>query len=243
MTIGINSLFKQVFTTLIVLTVFYGNLSCSDYSDKQSDSKKDSLSEIVKIVNEKDKDSNLEKQVKQNIKNITVEEDALEKLVLKNKTDTQPKLKKPKTELPQNKMEILSLDLNQQVHSSQQLINLSINNKVQQLVQATDFTRKSIIMEISISYNTLLKNNYIVYINTDNPDLKKVAGHMTFFGLQDMSDPTMSLDGSKKFLFDITNKIDIKTLNESLKLLFVNSSGKPTNEITITKVRLEIRDF
>jgi hypothetical protein len=172
--------------------------------------------------------------------------EALEKALNLDYTyDDVPTLESVKISVPQNKEEIFSSDLDQPVTKVQQLINVKIQATVNESVLIKDLTRKSSILLVTVSFKTPPKSSYTVYVDTDNPNPEKQAGHMTFFGLHDMSESMhgMNMDNTKTFLFDISDEHDIKTLKDNLKLLIVNSSGKAATDIKVTKVKLETRDF
>jgi Common central domain of tyrosinase len=160
--------------------------------------------------------------------------------------DTAPVLIKAKTPVPENRQEILSMDLNEPVRLFQHKVNIKVENKVQEMLLKKDLTRKSYILEVTVSYQTAPRHSYKVYIDTDKPDPKKFAGIMNFFGAKEMMTMDMDMHGggnTETFLYDITDEFDIKTMKDNLRLLIVNSSGKPATEITVTKVRIETRDF
>jgi hypothetical protein len=157
--------------------------------------------------------------------------------------DDLPPVKITKTNVPKNKKQMLSMDLVQPVSKLQQQVNVKVDNKVILENMNENFTRKATILELTVSYKTAPKSGYTVYINTDKPDPKKVAGYINFFGVEHMLKHMAGMEASKVFLFDISAEYDIKSVKDNVKLLIVNSSGKPATEITVKKIRIETRDF
>jgi hypothetical protein len=157
--------------------------------------------------------------------------------------DVLPTLESVKLTVPANKKEIFSQVLSEPVKLNQHILNLKVEKNVNETILIEDFNRKATILDIAVSYKTPPKESYIVYINTDKPDPAKIAGYINFFGAEHLMKHMHDGDATRNFLFDISKEYDIKNLKDNLKILIVNSSGKPASEITIRKVRLETRDF
>lgn len=211
------SIFKKELAVIGVFAILGLDASCNIKSEKQSVSNTDTGSVITEPVKEKDKLSS-------------------------KKTDTLPQVKKSKIPAPVNPEEIFNLDLKEPITLSSQLINLKIDNSSHLLAQKKDMTRKTTILEVTVSYSSPPKNNYSVYVDTDKTAADKLAGFMNFYGAKEMMQIPGKY-GSQIFLFDIKDEYDLKKLKDNLKLLIVNSSGTPANEIIVIKVRLETSDY
>jgi hypothetical protein len=239
----VSFLYIQGITGLCLLSVLDPGESFKNNEDTKSDANRKVETAIVKYGRKYSSLPGLEESGKKNHFILT---QILEKAFFWDYiSDTIPPMNTGKTPVPQNKQEILSIDLNQPVILSQQPINVKIDNKIQQLIQNRkdeDFTRKATILEITVSYKTAPKNSYTAYVNTHKKDSKKIAGYMHFFGAGTIL-KRIPGEGSKKFLFDISAEYNIKTLKDNLKLLIVNDSGNPANEITVKKIRIETRDY
>jgi hypothetical protein len=241
MPLKFDSIFKNGFFAFGLFVIVGADANCSNNPALQPGSGSENNTKIFDSIKEK-KNNFLPDQDKDPTIT-TIPQKTEKELHLKDNIDTTVPVKKDKTQHLQNKQEILSIDLNIPVTLSQQTINLKIDNKVLQMVETMNFTRKAIILEVTVSFKTAPENSYTAYINTDKSDPGKVAGFMNFFGAEIMLKHSPNKESSKIFLFDISDKYKIKNLKSNLKLLLVNDNGKAVNEIAVKKVRLETRDF
>lgn len=233
-----NSIFKKGITVISLTAIIGAGANCSNDRASQSDILIDSSPGLTDSMKEKESGSGT--KADSGVSTITTGQKSETAIVSVPKPDTVPIIKK---NMPQNKKEILSLDLNIPVTLSHQPINIKIKDKIQQLVRTMDLTRKATILEVTASFKRAPGNSYTVYINTDKPSEDKIAGYMTFFGSELMIKKNPDKESSRTFLFDISKEYDLKIMKDNLKLLIVNESGNPVNEITLTKIRLETRDF
>jgi Common central domain of tyrosinase/Polyphenol oxidase middle domain len=153
-----------------------------------------------------------------------------------------PVVTKAKPPAPQNKTELMSMNLNESINKAQRPVLVKVDDKVRNMLESIDDTKKSYILEITVSYKTAPKDAYTVYIDTDRPDPKKKAGFMTFFGAEEMINMP-GMESSQKFTYNITGEFNLNAIGDNLKLLIVNASGKPANDITISKIRIETRNL
>ena len=145
----------------------------------------------------------------------------------------------------ENRKEIFSLDRKDLVSKPTQMLALPVEDKVENFMETVDLSRKSTVLVVTVSYKTQPKQNYAVYIDTDKPDEKKLAGFMTFFGAKLMltMQGMAGMESTEEFQFDISDEFDLKAMKDNVKLLIVAPNGKPASEITIKKVRVETIDF
>ena len=230
------SIFQKGFA-FIGLFAFLGlDVSCNNQADKQTDSNADVslvITEKVKII-----DSPASIKTDSGVPNMEIGKKLQKTKNADHKTDTLPQVKKSKTPVPVNPREILNVELNVPVNLSNQLIKLNVDNKIRQQVKAMDLARRTTILEVTVSYTSPPKNNYIVYVDTDKTASNKLAGFLNFYGAKEMMQIPGKY-GSQVFLFDIKEEYDLKNMDDTLKLLIVNDSGKAETEITIIKVRLD----
>jgi hypothetical protein len=151
------------------------------------------------------------------------------------------KITKAEKPVPENREEILSSKIEKPITVPVQKLSIKVENKVSKMLQQKDLSRKAYVLELTVGFTKQPRNDYEVYIDTDTPNDKKLAGIMTFFGAMHMQTPAPEY--TKTFYFDITDEFDIKTMTDNLRILIVNADGRVANDIKIKKIRIETRNF
>lgn len=162
------------------------------------------------------------------------------------------KVQKPKAAVPENRQEVLSIDMQSPLKAKTQLFNLKILapvvNKVETL-NALDLSKKSTILSVTVGFMKEPRSLYNVYIDTDKEDKAKLAGVIAFFGatMNNMKGMEMHKPGSeytKTFIFDVTDELNVKNIKEKIKIFIVKKGTRPgtESEISLKNVKLETID-
>lgn len=152
-----------------------------------------------------------------------------------------PKMLNLQKPVPENPHEILSSDLEESISAPLHSIAIKTPGTKPMQMQAQVAARRVTVLEVTVGFTQQPRLDYQVYIDTDKPEERKLAGIMTFFGAMHMQKP--AAEYTKLFRFDITDEYDVNTMGKTVKLLIVNSKGQKATEISVKKVRIETRDF